>query len=201
MGKYLSYLRTVLRHKYYVMSACFTVGLYWQGIVHDLSKFSFIEFRAYANYFNVYLPIRSIIDNYGSAVKYIEDFEKAWQHHKDCNAHHWEHWVDVVDGKLVPRDIPYKYLMEMLCDWVGAGKAYNKEKWTKEEPYKYWLANNQDYNLHENVRLFLEHMTWIISIYGVKIGTQGALNVYEDIKSGQFQEDMADLASLYGDKN
>ena len=40
-----------MRHKWYVMVECFKVGLYRQGIVHDLSKFSITEFMPSARYF------------------------------------------------------------------------------------------------------------------------------------------------------
>lgn len=26
----------------------------------------------------------------------------------------------------------------MICDWIGAGKTYSKEKWTQEEPLRYY---------------------------------------------------------------
>ena len=44
MNKYLKYLSYVLRHKWFVMLACFKVKLFWQGITHDLSKFLPDEF-------------------------------------------------------------------------------------------------------------------------------------------------------------
>ena len=34
----------ILVHKFWVAYYCFKLGLYWQGIIHDLSKFSYIEF-------------------------------------------------------------------------------------------------------------------------------------------------------------
>ena len=32
------HLKTITRHKWLVMQGCFQVGLYWQGLTHDLSK-------------------------------------------------------------------------------------------------------------------------------------------------------------------
>jgi hypothetical protein len=46
--KYLAYL---LRHRWFVMLACFREGLYWQGLIHDWSKFLPGEFLPYARYF------------------------------------------------------------------------------------------------------------------------------------------------------
>ena len=38
------HLFRVLKHKYYVFIYCCKLGIPWQGITHDLSKFSWIEF-------------------------------------------------------------------------------------------------------------------------------------------------------------
>ena len=41
---WLKLIKRILTHKYYVAKYCFQIGLYWQGITHDLSKFSVTEF-------------------------------------------------------------------------------------------------------------------------------------------------------------
>ena len=38
------HFRTITQHKLLVMKACFYVGLYKQGLLHDLSKYSPSEF-------------------------------------------------------------------------------------------------------------------------------------------------------------
>lgn len=35
---WLKLIKRILTHKYYVAKYCFQIGLYWQGITHDLSK-------------------------------------------------------------------------------------------------------------------------------------------------------------------
>ena len=47
----LKHLKTVLIHKWYVFKECVSCGIIWQGIIHDLSKFSFTEFISSAKYF------------------------------------------------------------------------------------------------------------------------------------------------------
>ena len=35
--------------------------------------------------------------------------------------------------------MPYEYIIEMFCDFVGAGKAYDKNNtWTPSTPLNYW---------------------------------------------------------------
>lgn len=49
---WLKLIKRILTHKYYVAKYCFQIGLYWQGITHDLSKFSFTEFSRAIKYWD-----------------------------------------------------------------------------------------------------------------------------------------------------
>ena len=51
MSKHFQYASYVIRHKWFVMLACFRMGLYWRGIKHDLSKLLPSEWVPYTNYF------------------------------------------------------------------------------------------------------------------------------------------------------
>ena len=42
--KFLAHLRTINRHRRLVRKYCFRLGLIWQGLTHDLSKYSPAEF-------------------------------------------------------------------------------------------------------------------------------------------------------------
>lgn len=77
---------------------------------HDFSKYSDEEYDAYDDYF------------YGGNRSYavVENFNRAWLNHIHSNPHHWQHWVlhndDPSEGVIV-LDMPYKYVVEMICDW------------------------------------------------------------------------------------
>ena len=149
MKKYLRHFITITKHKWFVMCACFRCGLIWQGITHDLSKYSLIEFFASARYFQ---GNSSQID----AEKRANGYSLAWQNHKAKNKHHWQYWTDFETGKLILLRMPPKYVAEMLCDWVGAGKAYNKDKWTIDE-FTGWYAKNRDiYHLHQSTKAYID---------------------------------------------
>lgn len=126
MKVYFEYIKYILKHKYYVGVECFKRGLYWQGLIHDLSKFSSKEFVAYMNMYT-----RPKITGIKVTQRVKIDFNKAWLNHIHNNPHHWEYWV--LDGE--PLDMPDKYIKEMVCDWVGAGMAIhgepNPNKWYK----------------------------------------------------------------------
>ena len=128
MGKYFRHFKTICRHKHYVLKECAACGILWQGLIHDLSKFGFVEFCSSARYFQ---GNRSPIEAEKEAIGY----SKAWLHHKGHNKHHWEYWTDFTDdGEIIANEMPIKYVIEEVCDWIGAGKAYSKDKWTQESP-------------------------------------------------------------------
>ena len=74
---------TITHHKLVVMGGCFRVGLWKQGLLHDLSKYSWEEFRTGVLY---YQGNRSP----NAAEKEEKGFSRAWLHHKGRNKHHFE---------------------------------------------------------------------------------------------------------------
>ena len=124
---------TVCRHRWVVLRECWACGIWWQGLVHDLSKFSPAEFVVSARYFQ---GDRSPIE----AEKAAKGYSDAWLHHKGRNKHHWEYWCDYNNdtGEVFPHKIPYRYVVEMVCDWVGAGMVYVGLRWTQDEPLRYY---------------------------------------------------------------
>ena len=42
----------VTKHKWHVFRLCMKIGMPWRGLVHDLSKFSLIEFSESIKYYN-----------------------------------------------------------------------------------------------------------------------------------------------------
>ena len=42
---------TITHHRMVVMAGCFRIGLFWQGLTHDLSKYSRVEFWNGARYY------------------------------------------------------------------------------------------------------------------------------------------------------
>lgn len=127
------HLKTIRTHKKWVRIACFKMGIPIQGILHDLSKFSLREL-AIAKY---YTGEKSPHDT----CREILGYSPSWIYHFHRNKHHWEFWCETnVDGVWVPIKIPYKYVIEMFCDFIGAGKAYSGTFWTTSSPLDYWEA-------------------------------------------------------------
>ena len=83
----LTHFKTITYHKYLVMKGCFAVGLYKQGLLHDMSKYSPTEFLVGAIY---YQGDRSP----NNAEREHRGYSSSWLHHKGRNKHHYEYWVD-----------------------------------------------------------------------------------------------------------
>lgn len=149
MKKYWLHFKTITIHKWYVMISCFKVGLFWQGVTHDLSKYTLREFIPSAKHFQ---GDSSPIDE----EKRQRGYSLAWQSHKGRNKHHWQYWVDFKNGEAVALPMPPKYVAEMMCDWIGAGKAYNKKKWSMKTLKEWYAGNKKEQILHPTVQKYVE---------------------------------------------
>lgn len=142
------HLSTICKHKWWVMYYCFKCGIPWQGIIHDLSKFSFTEFWTNVKYA---IPGKSPID----VQKENIGFSMAWQHHKGHNPHHYEFWMDKFDDGCYVTRMPFKYVVEMLCDNLAAGRAYQGKKFSYESEWNWWKKQRTIRNMHPDNRDFL----------------------------------------------
>ena len=105
------HFKTITWHKILVMDGCFRVGLYWQGLCHDLSKYSPTEFLVGAR---LYQGNRSP----NGAEREEKGYSEAWMHHKGRNKHHYEYWTDMSRETWRYEEVPMprKYLVEMVMD-------------------------------------------------------------------------------------
>ena len=162
MGARWEHFKTVCKHMAVVYQECKACGITWQGIVHDLSKFSPIEFSASAKHFQ---GNRSPIE----AEKEDCGYSMAWLHHKGVNKHHWEWWTDFDDnGQIIANKIPSQYVVEMICDWVGAGKVYSNEKWTQDEPLNYFYKVRKGRYFHPETEKLIVYLLEIIRDKGLE---------------------------------
>jgi hypothetical protein len=157
MMHHLKYLKSVLRHKWYVFLAClqFRVPI-WIAILHDWDKFLPDEWIPYANYFYGEKVRRGVNGTYTRQAGEDAGFDFAWLLHQKRNKHHWQWWILPKDDgttQLFPMSDLYR--REMLADWFGAGRAYVKD-WTPLEPMKWYQANKDKMQLHPETRAWVE---------------------------------------------
>jgi len=165
---YVLYLWYVVRHKWYVMFECFKHGLYWQGIVHDWSKFRPCEFFPYVNHFygkkRKETQERRDRTGYSKADDTVEDlaFDFAWLLHQKINKHHWQWWLLPEDeGPVKVLEMPVKYWKEMVCDWLGAARAQGVGNKANNYLVKEWFMKNRgrmklNPSTEAQVRVFLK---------------------------------------------
>ena len=127
---------TVTQHRHLVRRHCFAMGLYLQGLTHDLSKYTPLEFITGVRY---YQGDRSPL----AAERELYGFSKAWLHHKGRNKHHFEYWVDFnrMSKKpylIIPVRMPDRYIAEMVADRVAASKTYRGDEYSPEDPLRYY---------------------------------------------------------------
>lgn len=152
----VKHLRTINHHKFLVMKHCFKVGLYKQGLLHDLSKYTWVELRTGAKYFQGNKSPNTV-------EREVEGCSMAWLHHKGKNLHHLEYWIDYSNNKdegFVGMKMPVKYVVEMFCDRVAACKNYQKDAYRDDSPLKYFEKGKDRYGMlfHPKSKELLEHL-------------------------------------------
>lgn len=156
------HFKTICKHKAIVCLECIKCGYIWRGLMHDNSKFGFTEFLPSARY---YQSNRNPID----AEEEQNGYSLAWMHHMGHNPHHWEYWIDFGHrGRIIANKIPYQYVVEMVCDWIGAGMVYSKDKWTQDAPLRYYNKVRDSRYFHPETEALILHFLVCIRDKGLK---------------------------------
>lgn len=128
------HLFTITRHRHAVIRHCRKAGIFWQGLRHDLSKYSPTEFWQGVRYYEdgKRSPNEAEREAYG--------YSLAWMHHKGRNRHHFEYWSDYnpKTKRVEPVEMPVRFLAEMFCDRVAASKIYLKDRYDQTCPLDYF---------------------------------------------------------------
>lgn len=161
------HFKTVSRHKIYVAEGCFKIGLCWQGIVHDLSKYSPVEFGIGIRYFDGHRS-PNVVERVNN-----EGLSTAWLHHKGRNRHHFEYWIDysIRPGMMVYGNrMPMRYVAEMVCDRRAACLAYNRTNYTSSSPWDHYQKTKHKVIMDHDTRVVLENVLWIMKEEGEDAG-------------------------------
>ncbi len=149
------HLKTITAHKWLVMKNCFRIGLYRQGILHDLSKYGWTEFSTGIRY---YQGNRSP----NAAEREEKGYSQAWLHHKGRNRHHFEYWMDVSprnrEAGLTGVKMPLNYVMEMMMDRIAASKVYKGKEYTDGASWEYFCRSGEGALMHPETRALVERL-------------------------------------------
>lgn len=164
MWNWLGHLRTIHHHKMLVMQGCFALGLYRQGLLHDLSKYSPTEFLVGAKYYT-----GSHSPNDGE--RRDRGYSLSWLHHKGRNKHHFEYWIDyAVDEHsgpgMVGMKMPVNYVVESFVDRVAASKNYQRDRYQDDSAWNYYLRGRDHLIIHPQTQALLEFMLFFLARRG-----------------------------------
>ena len=129
---------------------------------HDDSKSDASEYDAYDAYF------------YGGnrSADVVQKFRVAWLRHIHRNPHHWQFWILINDDPnegTILLDMPYNYILEMVCDWWSfswkSGDLYGIFSW--------WDEHKAYIQLHARTRGTVESVLEIIKTKLDELGTGG----------------------------
>lgn len=154
---------TITEHKCLVMKYCFRLGLYRQGLLHDLSKYTPAEFLTGVRY---YQGTRSP----NAAERDALGYSAAWLHHKGRNRHHFEYWIDFSKAKkgMAGCRMPVKYVAEMVADRIAASRIYKGSDYTDGSAWEYYQLE-QPYlegAMHPETRKCLETILLLLKEQG-----------------------------------
>ena len=163
-----------------VMKLCFHCGMYAQGLLHDLSKYSFSEFIPSVHYFQ---GDRSPI----SAEKQEKGYSECWLHHKGRNRHHWEYWVDRRIGgtDLVSLPMPFEYVLESVLDRISASKTYKKEKYTDREPHDFFVNSKEYHTMNPDTAKQIEQLLLYLKENGEKKALSHYRHLYQEYRNNK----------------
>lgn len=160
----VGHFKTVGKHRRLVRKYCFAVGLYRQGLIHDLSKYSWTEFSAGVRF---YQGNRSP----NNAEREQTGMTKAWLHHKGRNKHHYEYWIDYDlkrrhDPPLCGMKMPKKYVVEMTMDRIAACRVYQGKDYSNRAPLEYYKKGISFHLMAPETSALLEKLLTILAEQG-----------------------------------
>ncbi len=163
MGHPFKHFCTITHHRHLVIVYCFRAGIGFQGLFHDLSKYSPREFWAGSKFYQgTRSPTEAERETLGDSA--------AWMHHKGRNRHHFEYWTDVnpKTKQYEPVRMPIRFVKEMLCDRIAASRTYQGKKYTDAFPLAYFLSGTARKRMHPDTANLLEGWLRMLAEKGEK---------------------------------
>lgn len=153
----IGHFRTITKHRHKVIFHCYRAGIFFQGLFHDLSKYTPTEFLPGARF---YTGTRSPNEE----ERRVYGYSKAWLHHKGRNRHHFEYWNDYnpVEKRIMPVKMPIRFVKEMFCDRIAASKIYQGKNYTENHPIEYFRRGKAHRFIHPETSDLIE--SWLVML-------------------------------------
>ena len=161
MNKLIGHFRTITKHRHAVIRNCRRAGILWQGLRHDLSKYSPTEFIPGVKY---YVGTRSP----NELERADKGYSAAWLHHKGRNKHHFEYWSDYnpIERRVGPVKMPLRYVIEMVCDRMAASRIYLGDKYTDASALEYFVHGKTHRVIHPETSDLCERLLTMLANEG-----------------------------------
>lgn len=155
------HFKTITRHRHKVIVHCAKAGILWQGLRHDLSKYTPTEFIP-----GVRFCTGTRSPNEGEREVY--GYSLAWMHHKGRNRHHFEYWTDYnpKTKRVEPIKMPLRFVVEMFCDRVAASKIYQGDKYKPDSALRYFINGKSHRIIHPEASDLLEKLLTMLAEKG-----------------------------------
>ena len=194
MSHPFKHLRTILKHRHQVIRNGWHLGIFWHCLKHDLSKFGRTEFKVGSTYYvGTHSPIyeERLRNGY---------FSSACQHHTRMNKHHWEYWTDFFKGRIIAKNIPYKYALEYVADTLSASKTYDPKNFKGTTTLEYFNRNSEHYYLTDTTEEFIR---WCLTEYAnngwKNLNKKNTKKIYNEIEAKHPKTKVFDVMKSLGD--
>ena len=194
MSHPFKHLRTILKHRHQVIRNGWHLGIFWHCLRHDLSKFGRTEFKVGSTYYvGTHSPIyeERLRNGY---------FSSACQHHTRRNKHHWEYWTDFFRGRIIAKNMPYKYALEYVADTLSASKTYDPKNFKGSTTLEYFNRNCPHYYLTDTTEEFIR---WCLTEYAENgwknLKKKNTKKVYNEIEAKYPKTKIFDVMKSVGD--
>lgn len=162
LNNFIGHMKTITRHRHKVIIHCIKAGIGFQGLFHDLSKYSPTELYEGIKYYQG--GKRS--PNEGAREE--NGYSLAWMHHKGRNKHHFEYWTDYnkQTHQMEPVKMPLKYVAEMICDRIAASKIYGGDKYDDSYALNYFLKGKVRRKIHPETSELTQRLLTMLAEQG-----------------------------------
>ena len=194
MSHPFKHLKTILKHRHQVIRNGWHLGIFWHCLGHDLSKFGRTEFKVGSTYYvGTHSPIyeQRLRNGY---------FSSACQHHTRRNKHHWEYWTDFFKGRIIAKNMPYKYALEYVADTLSASKTYDPKNFKGSTTLEYFNRNSEHYYLTDTTEEFIR---WCLTEYAnngwKNLNKKNTKKIYNEIEAKHPKTKIFDVMKSLGD--
>lgn len=194
MSHPFKHLRVILKHRHQVIRNGWHLGIFWHCLKHDLSKFGRTEFKVGSTYYvGTHSPIyeERLRNGY---------YSTACQHHTRRNKHHWEYWTDFFKGRIIAKNMPYKYALEYVADTLSASKTYDPKNFKGSTTLEYFNRNSPHYYLTDTTEEFIR---WCLTEYAENgwknLKKKNTKKVYKEIEAKYPKTKVFDTMKALGD--